>query len=240
MEQGHLRYSCSTENTGGTELKYADIIVDISLEALNRVFQYIVPEILEPEVQVGSQVMVPFGNGNRIIKGFVIGFSEKPEYAPDKLKEVQSIQKGSMVIESQMICLADWMCRMYGCTRIQSLKTVLSVRRKVQGGTKKIYFLAASREEAEAEMKKLAVQPRFGARAALLAMFLDDRDGKGISEAAMKKKVSSPANVLRTLIKHGWIDVREASDYRIPFSGVEDGKRVQLSREQQKAVEDIC
>lgn len=78
---GHLRYSCSTENTGGTELKYADIIVDISLEALNRVFQYIVPEILESKVRVGSQVMVPFGSGNRIIKGFVIGFSEKPDYA---------------------------------------------------------------------------------------------------------------------------------------------------------------
>lgn len=240
MERDHLRYSCSTEYTGGTELKYADIIVDISLEALNRVFQYIVPEILGPEVQIGSQVMVPFGNGNRIIKGFVIGFSEKPEYAPDKLKEIQSIQKGSMVVESQMICLADWMCRMYGCTRIQSLKTVLNVRRKIQGGTKKIYFLAVSRAEAEAEMKKLAVQPRFAARAALLAMFLDDREGKGISEDTLKKKVSSPANGLRTLIKHGWIDVREASDYRIPFSGVEAGKRVQLSPEQQKAVEDIC
>lgn len=56
----------------------------------------------------------------------------------------------------------------------------------------------------------------------------------------MKKNVPSPMNALRTLIKHGWIDVREASDYRIPFLGVEDGKRVQLSREQQKAVEDIC
>ena len=129
---------------------------------------------------------------------------------------------------------------MYGCTRIQSLKTVLNVRRKIQGETKKIYFLAVSRAEAEAEMKKLAVQPRFAARAALLALFLDDREGKGISEDTLKKKVPSTANGLRTLIKHGWIDVREASDYRIPFSGVEDGKRVRLSREQQKAVEDIC
>ena len=237
---GHLRYSCSTENTGGTELKYADIIVDISLEALNRVFQYIVPEILESKVRVGSQVMVPFGSGNRIIKGFVIGFSEKPDYAPDKLKEIYSIPKGSMVVESQMICLADWMCRMYGCTRIQALKTVLCVRRKIQGGTKKIYFLAVSREEAEAEMKKLSVQPRFASRAALLALFLDDREGKGITEDIMKKNVPPPMNALRTLIKHGWIEVREASDYRIPFLGVEDGKQVQLSREQQKAVEDIC
>lgn len=89
-------------------------------------------------------------------------------------------------------------------------------------------------------MKKLSVQPRFASRAALLALFLDDREGKGIIEDIMKKNVPSPMNALRTLIKHGWIEVREDSDYRIPFLGVEDGKRVQLSREQQKAVEDIC
>ena len=114
----------------------------------------------------------------------MIGFSEEPEYEPDKLKEIQSIQKDSMVVESQMIRLADWMGRMYGCTRAQSLKTVLSVRRKVQGGTKKVYCLAVSRAEAEAEMKKLAVQPRFASRAALLALLLDQSEGSfGLPES---------------------------------------------------------
>ena len=50
-------------------MKYADIIVDISLEALDRVFQYIVPETLVSDIQVGSQVMVPFGKGNRVLRG---------------------------------------------------------------------------------------------------------------------------------------------------------------------------
>lgn len=221
-------------------MKYADIIVDISLEALDRVFQYIVPETLVSDIQVGSQVMVPFGKGNRVLRGYVIGFSEEPEYEPDKLKEIQSIQKDSMVVESQMIRLADWMGRMYGCTRAQSLKTVLSVRRKVQGGTKKVYCLAVSRAEAEAEMKKLAVQPRFASRAALLALLLDDSEGQGISETEMKKKVPSPTAALRTLVKHGWIKVREASDYRIPYSGAKDGKTVHLTLAQQQAVEGIC
>ena len=66
-------------------MKYADIIVDISLEALDRVFQYIVPETLVSDIQVGSQVLVPFGKGNRVLRGYVIGFSEEPEYEPDKL-----------------------------------------------------------------------------------------------------------------------------------------------------------
>ena len=39
-------------------VKYADIIVDISLEALDKIFQYIVPERLMSEIRVGSQVTV--------------------------------------------------------------------------------------------------------------------------------------------------------------------------------------
>ncbi|MEI3266327.1 replication restart helicase PriA [Frisingicoccus sp.] len=220
-------------------MKYADIIVDISLEALDKIFQYIVPERLMSEIRVGSQVTVPFGKGNRCVRGYVVGFSDVTEYAPEKLKEIQDIKKGSMVVESQMICLADWMGRVYGCTRAQSLKTVMNVKRRIRGGTKRLYRLAVSRNEAEEEMKKLAVLPRFASRAAILSLMLDDSVGQGISETEMKKKVPSPEAALKTLMKHGWIEAVEASDYRIPYSEVSDGKRVSLNREQRQAVEEI-
>lgn len=74
-------------------MKYADIIVDISLEALDKIFQYIVPERLMSEIRVGSQVTVPFGKGNRCVRGYVVGFSDVTEYAPEKLKEIQDIKK---------------------------------------------------------------------------------------------------------------------------------------------------
>ena len=44
-------------------MKYANVIVDISLEKLDRTFQYRVPEELENALSVGMQVLVPFGNG---------------------------------------------------------------------------------------------------------------------------------------------------------------------------------
>ncbi|MEE1242750.1 MAG: primosomal protein N' [Frisingicoccus sp.] len=220
-------------------MKYADIIVDISLEALDRVFQYIVPDIMEDRILVGSQVIVPFGTSNRHVKGYVIGFSDTTDYAPDKMKAILEIKKGSMVVESQMICLADWMSRYYGCTRAQALKTVLSVKRQVRGGTKRAYKLAVTREAAEREMNKLAVQPRFASRAAILAMMLDRPEQQGITEDEIRKKVPSPENALKTLLKHGWINVWEAADYRIPFAGIIDGKRVTLNEDQKRAVEEI-
>ena len=48
--------------------KYADIIVDISHEKLDRTFQYRIPETMEDEIAAGSAVIVPFGRGSREIK----------------------------------------------------------------------------------------------------------------------------------------------------------------------------
>ena len=40
---------------------FADIIVDISVEALDKTYQYIVPKRLESEIRIGTPVQVPFG-----------------------------------------------------------------------------------------------------------------------------------------------------------------------------------
>lgn len=54
---------------------FADIIVDISHEDLDRSFQYIIPKELEEKIYVGVLVKIPFGRGNRIISGYVVGLS---------------------------------------------------------------------------------------------------------------------------------------------------------------------
>ena len=43
-------------------MTYADIIVDISHEKLDKSFQYLVPEKLKEEIQVGMVVSIPFGD----------------------------------------------------------------------------------------------------------------------------------------------------------------------------------
>ena len=42
-------------------MKFANIIVDISHEKLDRPFGYIIPDNLEKQVKVGSVVNIPFG-----------------------------------------------------------------------------------------------------------------------------------------------------------------------------------
>ena len=50
--------------------------------------------------------MVPFGKGNKEINGYVTGFSERAEYAPEKIKEILRIAEESVAIESRLVALA--------------------------------------------------------------------------------------------------------------------------------------
>ncbi|MBQ3907006.1 MAG: hypothetical protein II743_09570, partial [Lachnospiraceae bacterium] len=61
---------------------YADVIVNIVHEQLDRSFSYKVPERLLRKLRLGSCVMIPFGKGDRLIKGYCVGLSEECKYDP--------------------------------------------------------------------------------------------------------------------------------------------------------------
>ena len=112
--------------------KYADIIRDISHEAVDRTFQYIIPEELQDSVEIGMQVLVPFGNSKKGRKGYVINVTDKPSYDIDKLKAILEIPDKSLALEGKLIKLAAWMKEKYGSTMINALKTVMPVKEKVR------------------------------------------------------------------------------------------------------------
>ena len=70
---------------------YANIIIDITHEKLDKIFQYRIPEELEQELFVGTEVIVPFGKGNKETSGYVIGFSKHTDYDPEKIKPVLKV-----------------------------------------------------------------------------------------------------------------------------------------------------
>ena len=104
-------------------MKFANIIVDISLEKLDKTFQYKVPEALRERLTPGMQVVVPFGN--RTLTGYVLELTDESEFDETKTKEILGISEKSVPIESQLISLAAWMKDTYGCTMNQALKLSL-------------------------------------------------------------------------------------------------------------------
>ena len=119
-------------------VRYASIIIDISHENVDRVFQYRIPDKLLSEVQVGTQVCVPFGSGNRSRKGYVVDITDTVDYEESKVKEIAGVVSGSVTADSRLIQLAWWMKERYGSTMNQALKTVLPVKQKVKARNKQV------------------------------------------------------------------------------------------------------
>lgn len=118
--------------------QYANIIIDISHENVDRVFQYRIPEELLPEIRIGVQVCVPFGAGNRTRKGYVVEITEHVDYDVSKIKTVIGVVDKSVTADSQRIELAWWMKERYGSTMNQALKTVLPVKKQVKARNQQV------------------------------------------------------------------------------------------------------
>ncbi len=151
---------------------YANIIIDISHEKLDRTFQYRIPERLLAEITAGVQVLIPFGNSKVPRKGYVIEVREKAEFDPEKTKEIIDVVRGSVSLASQQIRLAWWMKERYGSTMNQALKTVLPVKQQVRQKEKKVLKCLLSREELELAVAE-AARKHYKARERLLRAFTE-------------------------------------------------------------------
>ena len=65
-------------------MTYANIIVDISLDKLDKTFQYAIPPELQEQIHPGVQVDIPFGK--RTLTGYVVEVTEEPEFDVDKIR----------------------------------------------------------------------------------------------------------------------------------------------------------
>ncbi len=112
-------------------MRYADIIIDISHERIDKSFQYRIPRELSDKVSVGSPVLVPFGKAKKARQGYVVGISKEPKLDEEQIRDIISIEEKRTSVEASLIELAIWMRRHYGGTFSQCLKTVIPVKRKV-------------------------------------------------------------------------------------------------------------
>lgn len=193
-------------------MKYANIIVDISMEKLDRTFQYRVPETLEESLVPGMQVEIPFGNGNRTLTGYVLEVTDRCEYDPERMKEILRVSDKGIAIEGQMIALAAWMRRTYGSTMNQALKTVLPVRRKVQEKVQKRLVRTVSLEEGKKYLAEFEKKHQT-ARLRLLAALLDQEI---LDYRLVTEKLHLTAVTARKLEELGILRIEEAQVFRNP------------------------
>lgn len=214
---------------------YIDVIVDISVNSLDRIFQYRVPEKLLDAVTVGCQVNVPFGSGNRRRQAYVIGVDTVLSYDASKIKDILGVTKAPAAT-GQLIALADWMHERYGCTMAQALKTVLPVKKSVKEVKRTAYFLA-DREGAQQLLEKSRKSRREKARVRLLEAML--KEGC-MSKETVTGVLQISASAMKSILQTGVIREETSQVYRNPVRQRLDGwQEVCLNDEQMNAVASI-
>ena len=215
---------------------YANIIVDISHESVDRTFQYRVPETLEGQVRPGSAVMIPFGKGNKPVRGYVVALTRKPEWAVDKIKDITSVLTEELGPEEEAVRLAAWMKETYGSTMIMALKTVLPVKQKVANIIRKTVIRTVSVKEAE-EAAEGYEKKHQTAKARLMRALCEN---ESIPQELVTTKLHIAAPTLKALHNAGQIRIEEQREYRSSVHHIEaDTVRNTLSEEQEQIVQTV-
>ena len=194
-------------------------------------------EILYPELEgileVGTEVIVPFGRGNKETGGYVIGFSETADYDEDKIKFILRRAEDKRAIESKLVALAAWMKESYGGTMIQALRTVLPIKKQEKIKKKRTVRLLLSEEEGR-ERLDIFLHKNQKARARVLAGLLDQpcQDYE-----LLTKKLHVTLSVLRAMEEQGILLIESQDALRNPlcYRRTEEKETI-LTKEQEQAV----
>lgn len=213
---------------------YANIIIDITHEKLDKIFQYHIPSEFEGMLEIGTEVIVPFGKGNREISGYIIGFSEISDYDEDKIKSVIRLAEKKQAIESKLVLLAAWMKEHYGGTMIQALKTVLPIKNQETIKQKRTVRLMITEDEAK---EKLVFYQRKNqkARARVLEGLLEQPEQ---DYELITKKLNITLSVLRVMQEQGVLRIETENMFRNPVKyKTKEIKNLTYNDEQKKAID---
>ncbi len=214
--------------------RFARIIVDISHEKLDKAFSYKIPEDLMDKVTPGTQVMIPFGAGNKLIKGYVLECTDTVDFDISKVKEIAYVVEKQVQAEGNSIRLAAWMKEQYGSTLITALKTVLPVKKEIKGIVKKTVCSNLNKDEWVECIKNYKKS-----QTARLRLATELMNTPQISYELVVEKLAVSPTVIKAMENEGQLTIMEEGVFRNPIMGVSKEPLLEPSKEQQYIIDDI-
>ena len=224
---------------------YAEVIINSNAKALNRIFDYIVPESMNDTIKVGARVFVPFGRGKKLEDGFVINLKEKSEIAKNEdvvLKEIAKIEIEESLTENN-ITLAKLMARKYFCNISDCIKLMLppgtggkELENRAKEKVGNFVFLKKDSDEINFDIENGKIKSDKHIR---VLRFLMENDGMYISDLEILTEVNR--SVFKTIEKNGYIEIIEKQIERNPFvhKNIEKDDAKVLNEEQKRCFDSI-
>ena len=103
----------------------AEIVVSIKSKQVDRRFHYTVSSDMRDTIRVGMRALVPFGNGNRLQEGFILGLTDTTDTPPESLKAIGELPDAEPLFTLEMLALAAWMREKYDATMTDCLHCIM-------------------------------------------------------------------------------------------------------------------
>lgn len=192
---------------------YASIIVDISIDSLDRPFSYRIPDHLLDRCHPGTRVTVPFGKGNRSITGFILEIVDSVAFDESKIKDILSVVVEQSATESRLIELAAFIKEQYGVTMNAALKTVLPNKQAYKPKEKKTILVKCDLDVLSDSYSQ-ALRKKQTARARLLKELLEEQV---LDYSLVREKLNISASTINSMETAGLITVECENYFRNPI-----------------------
>ena len=215
---------------------YAEVVVGISIDKLDRTFCYRIPENFgNPDALIGTEVIVPFGRGNRETKAFVVEVKEDTDIDKSLVKDILRRSETGVQIEGKLIKLAYWLKSNYGGTVNEALRSVLQAPRKIERIKERTVSLIKDREEAEDILREFE-RKKYTVKAKILKRAIES----DFNYERFIKEEKAASSAFNSLTKDGIIEIKEELLYRKPVkTGEKNSDKVELNAEQKGAVDKV-
>jgi primosomal protein N' (replication factor Y) len=216
---------------------YADVIIDVSIDKLDRPFSYRIPERLSGIIKVGSRVRIPFGAGNKEKKGYVTAVKDTANYDDEKIKDILGIVEGSTEAQDVSFEIAAFLKDTYGGTLSQAMKVVVPAKAKAKPIELRTLVRKMDKEHLlsladEAQRKKQSARERL-----LRALIENER----IPSQWITGKLRVSSQTVVSVIKSGAAYMETSSEYRKPaITEIKNTVPVTLNHGQDRIVTSIC
>lgn len=210
---------------------YAEVLIEYKVKSLDKSFTYIIPDNLRNIIKVGMKVIVPFGQGDSHINGFVTNIKDSCEY--DDVKTIIGVTDSELVLNSELMELGKYVRDNTLCTLISAYSTMLPSSLKIKDQTsnyQKYDVYLESNMPLDFIKAYIDEEVRNETQKAILEDILEK--GK-----ILKKNYSQSS--ASTLLKKGILKEVKAQKYRIDKSLEETNGKYELTLDQKKVYDEI-
>ena len=207
---------------------YAQVIIEISTKAVDKMFTYKIPKDIQEKIKVGARVKVPFGH--QTLEGFVLkitkSFNEDYE-----IKEIIELIDDQPILNKEMLALGNEISKQTLCTLISAYQAMLPKALKASAGTnikiKNTKYIKLNKDIKT--IKEYIDKCHYQGQKNLLNELINIKE----------KKIDRVDSTIKTLIKKDLIKMELKETYRYHYESKNKDQDLILNKEQKQIVNTV-